>query len=52
MAIGICHADHVAPPICKKLAETLPTSGGRSVSIVRSWTQAMEFVYVLFIIPY
>jgi hypothetical protein len=42
-AIGIRHADHVAPSIRKKLAITSPTSGGRSVGIVRSQTQTMEF---------
>jgi hypothetical protein len=31
----------------QKLALTLPTSGGRSVGIVRSWTKAMEFSLVL-----
>jgi hypothetical protein len=46
-AIGIRHADHVAPSIRKKLAITSPTSGGRSVGIVRSGTQAMEFYYTL-----
>jgi hypothetical protein len=29
----------------QKLALTSPTSGGRSVGIVRSWTEAMEFVF-------
>jgi hypothetical protein len=28
----------------QKLALTSPTSGGRSVGIVRSWTHATEFV--------
>jgi hypothetical protein len=42
-SVGIRHADHVAPSIRKKLAITSPTSGGRSVGIVRSRTQAMEF---------
>jgi hypothetical protein len=40
-------ADHVAPFIRKKLAITLPTSGGRSVCIVRSRAQATEFSLVL-----
>jgi hypothetical protein len=44
-AVGIRHADHVAPSIRKKLAITSPTSGGRSVGIVRSLTQAMEFSF-------
>jgi hypothetical protein len=40
-AVGIRHADHVAPSIRKKLATTSPTSGSRLVSIVRSRTQTM-----------
>jgi hypothetical protein len=44
-AVGIRHADHVAPSIRKKLAITSPTSGGRSVGIVRSRTQTMEFSF-------
>jgi hypothetical protein len=46
MAVGIRHADHVAPSILKKLAITSPTSGGRSVGTVRSRTQTMEFFYI------
>jgi hypothetical protein len=42
-AVGIRYADHVAPSIRKKLAITSPTSGVRSVGIVRSRTQTMEF---------
>jgi hypothetical protein len=42
-AVGIRHADHAAPSIRKKLTITSPTSGGRSVGIVRSRTQTMEF---------
>jgi hypothetical protein len=45
-AVGIRHADHVAPSIRKKLAITSPTSGGRSVGVVRLRTQTMEFVFV------
>jgi hypothetical protein len=41
------HSDHVAPSISKKLALTSPTSGGRSVGIVCSRTQATEFSLVL-----
>jgi hypothetical protein len=44
-AVGTRHADHVAPFIRKKLAITSPTSGGRSVGIVRSRTQTMEFSF-------
>jgi hypothetical protein len=49
-AVVIRHADHVTPSIRKKLAITSPTSGGRSVGIVRSRTQTMEFslVYMYF----
>jgi hypothetical protein len=43
-AVGIRHADHVAPLYPQKLALTSPTSGCRSVGIDRSQTQAMEFV--------
>jgi hypothetical protein len=34
----------------QKLAITSPTSGGRSVGIVRSRTQTMEFVFVLAVV--
>jgi hypothetical protein len=43
-AVGIRHADHVAPSNPQKLALTSPTSHGRSVGIVRSRTQAAELV--------
>jgi hypothetical protein len=33
-SVGIRHANHVAPSIRKKLAQTSPTSDGRSVGIV------------------
>jgi hypothetical protein len=39
MAIGICHADH--------MALSPPTSGGCSVGIVRLRTQAMEIGFNL-----
>jgi hypothetical protein len=42
-AVGIRHVDHVAPLYPQKLAITLPTSGSRSVGIVCSRTQTMEF---------
>jgi hypothetical protein len=42
-AVRILHADRVAPSP-QKLALTSPTSGGRSVGIVRSRTQTTEFV--------
>jgi hypothetical protein len=44
-AVGIRHADHATLFIRKKLAITSPTSGGRSVGIVRSRTQTMEFIF-------
>jgi hypothetical protein len=42
-AVGIRHVGLIAPSTRKKLAITSPTRGGRSVDIVRSWTQTMEF---------
>jgi hypothetical protein len=45
-AVGIRHADHVALLYPQKLAITSPTSGGRSIGIVRSRTQTMEFSLV------
>jgi hypothetical protein len=42
------HADHVAPSNPQKLALTSPTSGGRSVGIVGSRTQATEFSFFFF----
>jgi hypothetical protein len=41
------HADHMAPSVRKKLAITSLTSGCRSVGIVRSWTQTMEFLFFM-----
>jgi hypothetical protein len=41
-AVGICHADHMAPLYPQKLALTSPTSGGRSVGIVHLRTKATE----------
>jgi hypothetical protein len=46
-AVEIRHADHVAPLYPQKLAITLLTSGGRSVGVVRSRTQTMEFFFML-----
>jgi hypothetical protein len=46
-AVGISHADYVAPYIRKKLALTSPTSDGRSVRIVRSRTEATEYYLLL-----
>jgi hypothetical protein len=40
---GISNADHVASSP-QKLVLTSLTSGGRSVGIIRSWTQTTEFV--------
>jgi hypothetical protein len=39
---GICRNDHATPLYPQKLALTSPTSGGRSVGIVRSGTKATE----------
>jgi hypothetical protein len=43
-AVGIRHADHVAPSI-RKSWQSPPNSGGRSVGIVRSQTQTTEFFF-------
>jgi hypothetical protein len=51
-AVVIRHADHVAPSMRKKLSITSPTSGGRSVGIVRSQTQTMEFSFMGLFRPY
>jgi hypothetical protein len=47
MAEGIRRGDHVIPLYPQKLALTSPTSGGRSVGIVRSRTQTTE-LYLIF----
>jgi hypothetical protein len=44
--VGIRCADHATPLYPLKLALTSPTSGGRSVGIVRLQTKATEFVFV------
>jgi hypothetical protein len=41
------HADHVAPSIRKSWQSLHRQNGGRSVGIVRSRTQTMEFFYLL-----
>jgi hypothetical protein len=46
MAVEIRCADHVAPLYPQKLTLTSPTFGGRSVGIVRSQTNAAEFLFV------
>jgi hypothetical protein len=46
--VGIRHADHVSRSMRKKLAITSPASGGRSVGIVRSRAQTMEFSLVFY----
>jgi hypothetical protein len=43
---GIRSADHATPLYSQKLALTSPTSGGRSVGIVRSRTQTMELFFL------
>jgi hypothetical protein len=42
-AVGIFHADHVSFLYLQKWALTSLTSGGRSVGIIRSRSQATEF---------
>jgi hypothetical protein len=50
MAVGIRHDDHVAPSNPQKLALTSPTSGSRSVGIIRSRTQATELLLLLLLL--
>ena len=45
--MGTHCADHVTPLYPQKLALTSPTSGGRSVGVVRVRTKATEFSLVL-----
>jgi hypothetical protein len=45
-AMGIHCADHATPFYPQKFALTSPTSGGRSVGIVRSRTQATQYSIV------
>jgi hypothetical protein len=47
---GIRRADYETPLYPQKSALTLPTSGGRSVGIVRSHAHATEFVVFLFFV--
>jgi hypothetical protein len=46
-AVVIRYADHATPSSRKTLAPISPTSGGRSVGIVRLRTKTMEFVFCL-----
>jgi hypothetical protein len=46
VAVGIRHADHVAPSIRKKKPLTSLTSGGRSIGIVCLRTEAMKFLFI------
>jgi hypothetical protein len=48
--VRIRFADHATPFYLQKLALTSPTSGGRSVAIVRLRTKAAEFVLFVFIL--
>jgi hypothetical protein len=43
-AIGICHTDHATLLYPQNLVLTLPTSGGRLISIVHSRTKAIELL--------
>ena len=46
-AVGTRCADHVTPLYPQKLALTSPSSGGRSVGIVRVRTKATEFSFLV-----
>jgi hypothetical protein len=50
MAVGIRCADYATPSNLQKLALTSPTSGGHSVSIVRSRTKATEFEFLFIVV--
>jgi hypothetical protein len=49
-AARILRADHATPFICKRLAPTSPTTGDRSVGIVRSRTKAAVIIIIITII--
>jgi hypothetical protein len=42
---GLENALTTRHPLSAKVGTTSPTSGGRSVGIVRSWTKATEFSF-------
>jgi hypothetical protein len=44
-AVRICRAEYVTPLDLQKFVVTSRTSGGRLIGIVRSRTQATQFVY-------
>jgi hypothetical protein len=46
-SVGIRCADHATPSYPQRLALTSPTSGGRSVGIVRLRTTATNFSFFL-----
>jgi hypothetical protein len=48
-AVGIRHANYATPLSRQRLALTSSTSGGHSVGIVRSRTQATEFIFFLLV---
>jgi hypothetical protein len=50
MAVGIRRADHATLLYQQKLTLTSPTSGGRSVGIVRSRTKATELLLLLLLL--
>jgi hypothetical protein len=50
MAVWIRRAGHSTPLYPQKLALTSPTSGDRSVSIVRSRTKATDLLLVIIIL--
>jgi hypothetical protein len=45
--VGIRRANHATPSIRKNLSLISPTSGGRSVGIVRSRTKAAELLSLI-----
>jgi hypothetical protein len=52
-AVGVRHADYVAPSSSKNVALTSLTSGGRSVGIVRLRTEVMSsFIVLLYLLSW
>jgi hypothetical protein len=50
MAAGNRCAGHVTPVYPQNLALSSPISGGRSVGIVRSWTEATNLLLLLILL--
>jgi hypothetical protein len=49
-AVGMRRAHHATPFYPQTLALTWPTSGGRSVGIVRPWAKTTELLLILLLL--